>query len=357
MGVAPRGVRALGIVWVGCGGLFGLVWIGLWSTVTLAIDWSCVRSLTAQVRAAKFPSVEGRITQSKVTSRRGSKNSTSYSPEVTYAYAVNGRAYTGTRIHDGTKNSGRSAAEATVATYLAGSTVRVYYDPASPEYAMLQTGVRGTDVFLILFLTPFNVIMVGGWAYAVSNLRKLVPAERRIERRVRWEGTAPVVRLPAAVSPLLAGAIAAAGTAFVLVFVVGFSTAMDPPIAVAVGGLALVAVTGVAAAALAHRRYGGDSVRLAINPVRRTLTLPPGKDDGPRPTTIPFDHVSGIQVDRRDTGSHKNRSIRYAPTLRLRDDPSGRPGRAAAGEFTDEAEAEALAAWLRGQLGLKAGRK
>src|SRR4051812_32176345 len=78
-----------------------------WSSFTLFFDYVIARDIANAVRSSGFTRSSGQIRSSIVTRRSGSKG-TSSKPDITYAYTVDGREYTGNRVRYGTGfNPGR----------------------------------------------------------------------------------------------------------------------------------------------------------------------------------------------------------------------------------------------------------
>lgn len=101
---------------------------------------------------------------------------------------------------------GQICASEFVAAHPPGSAVTVFYDPASPATAVLESGFDGRDIFLPLFLLPFNVVMLGflrvlvvgawnggkGWSKLQNGIRMI---DGDGEARIRMPGIAPLQRL------------------------------------------------------------------------------------------------------------------------------------------------------------------
>lgn len=104
------------------GGVFGYI---LW------------RNKTAAAAAGSWPSVEGRITASTVTTRT-EDGQTQHWPHVAYAYTVGGKDHAGTRVRFGLAREGLAQAKALCARYPVGSRVPVFYDPADPSRSVLE---------------------------------------------------------------------------------------------------------------------------------------------------------------------------------------------------------------------------
>jgi hypothetical protein len=90
---------------------------------------------------------QGRILSGHITSSEGYDQSTNsyqtyYEPEVVYQYEVNGVQYTGSRVAELAGRYGsKGDVEKFLADHPAGSTVKVYYDPADARNAVLEKGL------------------------------------------------------------------------------------------------------------------------------------------------------------------------------------------------------------------------
>ena len=340
---------------IGCGGVFVGVWVAFWSLFTLGFDVMCVRGLYLQAAAAGYPTARGRVLESSIESRPGRRRSDSATSvsRIHYAYVVEGQTYDGRRWRYGVAPSGEGEAERLVASYPAGREIDVCYNPRDPADAILLPGVSGADAFMMLFATPFNVIMLGAWAVCSRALRnRLIDPAARFRRRVHYRGTTPVIRLPG-VSPLLAAGVAALASSFVLIFGVAFSTGMQPSVATVVVTLAGVAAAAIFAAYRTARspRLGGRE--LVVDSVRRTVTLPLGGKQF-EPETVAFGAIAGVYVDRKLVGAaNRIKSARYPVELSI-----GRPGQAPRrlelATFDSKGEANAMRDWVADQIGLKA---
>ncbi|MGD9916240.1 MAG: DUF3592 domain-containing protein [Rhizobiaceae bacterium] len=104
---------------------------------------------------ARWPQATGQITLSKVeeftirrdkplrTSRGLRRMRQSFMPVVEYSYEVGGRDYASRSIWPGTEVSGdRDYASRIAARYPVGKVVFVFYNPADPKQAGLETGTR-----------------------------------------------------------------------------------------------------------------------------------------------------------------------------------------------------------------------
>jgi hypothetical protein len=122
--------------------------IGLWQTSVGVGD------LIEASRSAQWPSVPGKVLGSVVnSSNTGARrsNSRSYTPVITYSYAVNGQALTGTEITPG-QLWGYASAYAAVDKFAQGTTPPIYYSPDDPKTAVLEPG---------LSVANFGYLLVG----------------------------------------------------------------------------------------------------------------------------------------------------------------------------------------------------
>jgi hypothetical protein len=94
-------------------------------------------------RCKSWPTTEATIRTAEMGRHRGSKGSTTYSPDVSYDYSVDGSHYTGTKVAFGMMSSSSSYARGVLQHYRVGAKVPVYYSPTNPAKAVLETGIHG----------------------------------------------------------------------------------------------------------------------------------------------------------------------------------------------------------------------
>ena len=142
---------------------FGLLLLGiLW---VAAFGWAHFRAAGKAKAAQTWPAAAGRLISSEVveeesTDREGG-TSIWYNPVVTYAYSAGGRELTGRRLRFGNyRSASRGKAEAALASYPAGATPMVRYNPDNPEECVLET-VRPGPIYLIMALFGFLFIGFG----------------------------------------------------------------------------------------------------------------------------------------------------------------------------------------------------
>jgi uncharacterized protein DUF3592 len=125
--------------------------------------------------SALWPQTTGTITALNIAEIERTANDNEYMvfrPEVAYAYAVEGRTYTGDRIAFGDQTKGsRNDAQKLLAPYQVGGPVQVFYDPADPQAATLTTkaaGATSARVFGVLLALAGLGGVVGGFYLAAT---------------------------------------------------------------------------------------------------------------------------------------------------------------------------------------------
>jgi hypothetical protein len=132
--------------------------IGLWFLVKFALNMGKAN------RAMNWPTVEGRVTESLVSTHRSRRSDSGartnlYGALVRYSYMVKGVEYSGERVtFADTHNSDRSKAEAILARYAIGAAVRVYYNPEDPQNALLEPGISNQSFLPLLIPLAFLVV-------------------------------------------------------------------------------------------------------------------------------------------------------------------------------------------------------
>lgn len=340
-----------------------LVFFGFfWSAITLTFDVVCVHGLLGQWRSRSFVSVPAVILSSEVTTDSGG-DGTTYGAKVRYRYVVGRDTHESERVRfgQGSDSDGRWARRV-ARDFPAGSTRTAYYDPADPAEAVLQTGVGGQDLFLALFLTPFNVVMVMLWGGLVMNWRAVPPA-----------GGARITTLPDRllvkfnlVTPAVAALVALAGSTFVGIFIVGFSQGFSPSLALVNTVWLACIVATIAAAFHWRKRVATGAPDLVINATDGTLTLVApapatvthwpawrtARKNPPPPAVVPLEQIRGVAVRERITNTGDGSSTSYVPVLLVQAARAAEVRELDLGSWMLPRRAEAFAAWLRETLSL-----
>lgn len=320
--------------------IFGLFWTALVGVFDGLLGYNFYR----QVRATHFAQTTGQVTASEVTHHRGSKGGTTYGVSIHYTYTVDGRKFSGQRYRyaDWSSSDSKWAYEA-VAQNAVGATVPVFYDPKNPEDSLLSPGVTGGDCFMLLFLTPFNVVMLGLWSLPCSALRrKLRPSDCG---GVKWttDGRRLRVRLPR-YSPFVSGLATIGLAAFLALFVVAFSGGFHPRFTVVMGAWGLILATGAGVALWTWRRQRNGRTDLVIDEIEGTVQLP-ATFGRKLPQTVPRAALGGVEVETvAHRGSRGGTTYTYAVTLTC----DG--GTQKLTDWYDEQRARDFAGWLRQRL-------
>jgi hypothetical protein len=104
----------------------------------------CLRQWRAGRASEKWPETEGVITLSQVRHGKYSPRNNDWTvvTSIKYEYEVGGRRYVSERVSFGAMTSDADR-RTEAAMYGEGMRFPVYYDPADPKVAVLETGVQG----------------------------------------------------------------------------------------------------------------------------------------------------------------------------------------------------------------------
>ncbi len=146
---------------------FGLIFLA----VGIGLAWWGKGMLNEAKASKNWPSVQGTVIHSSVTSYKstsgsGSKKRTTtmYKPNITYRYKVAGQKHIGNKVSmsDGGSSS-TSYAKKAMKKYPSGATVSVYYDPVLPADAVLEPGA--TLVSYVPFWFGLVFAFIGGMTF------------------------------------------------------------------------------------------------------------------------------------------------------------------------------------------------
>lgn len=326
--------------------IFGLIWTGIVGTFDVIIIYGAVR----QVQAESYVTTTGTVTRSEVVNERDSEGDLMYRAEIAYRYTVDSRSYSSERYRYGgfTSSSDSSQARRIVGEHPAGAEVAVYYNPQDHSDSVLVTGIQGQDLFMSLFLAPFNVIMLGIWLFLFGVLKRKITKPPAGGVKIIRRPNATYVRLPR-VSPLVGAGITALVISFISIFVVAFGMGMDPsiPVIETIWGCVLVPAVGVYFWKM--YRIGTGRKDLVIDHANNMLSLPETfgrKED----VAVAIEQVRAIEVEEIvHHGSKGGTSYTYAPTLKWTDE-SGKKQSDKLAEWQNKDRAEALVDWLSGKI-------
>ncbi|WP_164007327.1 DUF3592 domain-containing protein [Pyxidicoccus trucidator] len=319
-----------------------LFFVLLWSVVALGADAFVLLSIARGLRTATWPEAPGTILDSSVKAHRGSKGTT-YRLSVRYSYSVDGQSYEGTRHrHAIWSTTNSKVIGAQLQRYPAGAQVTVSHSPDATD-SVLEPGASGVDIFLLLILFPFNVVLLATTRAALRSTRPEEVAVAAVQR----SGRLHVVLNDT--PPKLAGAYGAGGAAIAAVFGVGIPVGFDPRLSVALFSWAAVAAAGMAAAGWMRARVDSGHYDLVLSPRARRLSLPASSGRKER-LDVQWDEVQAITVVPHEETTSRGVRTTYRPTLVLTGEVQ--PRQVVVFDEPDEGRAEALAAWLRAQLKL-----
>jgi hypothetical protein len=331
---------------IGCLLFFAIFWSGL----TLAFDFILVKAIFQQIQALNYSTAIGTITSSEVEANSDGEGTT-YRPIIKYTYVVNNKRYEGDRYRYGQMGSGDHSAHRIVASYPVGKKVEVYHAPNNPADAVLHAGLEGADLFLMMFMLPFNLVMLGLWIAILSGMRYRMFRPVAGGAKVFDEGRCLRLRL-SPMRPTYIGAAVCGGLAFALVFIVGFGFGFNPPLQAMFLAWGIILGGGIIAGFHAYRKLVKGDSDLVIDDFRGTVTLP-RTFNRQEEVVVPSEKIISIEieeVEKRDSEGGTQRS--YVPTVVFTDE-NGSQRREKLIEWRDEASAKGLVEWLRERLRLK----
>lgn len=109
----------------------------------LGLGWGA-HDVIRGLRSKQWPHTDGVITSAKmVTQTGGPDQRDTYGAGVSYDFTVDSKYFSATRIAFGDYSSGNTDhAQTMLKRYPPGTKVVIYYSPANPENAVLETGVH-----------------------------------------------------------------------------------------------------------------------------------------------------------------------------------------------------------------------
>lgn len=322
---------------------FGLFWSG----ITLLFDGFIIRPAIKQVAALRFATTEGRVRSSEVTHHDSDDGST-HGVRITYSYTVDGHEYTGDRYRfDKFKTSDSKWAREAVRAHPIGSTTTVYYNPRDPAEAVLRPGLAGSDLFLALFMTPFNAVMLAFWWGGARMLvrRWHKPVAGGVKLHVELRQTRVCLT---EYSPLASVIVSIAVLAFVSMFIVAFGFGgFHPSLQVMTVTWALVLGGGLLLGGWHWKTIRSGKYDLILDELNGTGQLPLTCGRKAR-KAFNFKEVHEVFVDTvTKTDSEGSTSYTYIPTIRL-GSPDGPTEKLV--EWREEERTREFVTWLKERL-------
>jgi hypothetical protein len=113
-------------------------------------------SLVRGTRSNAWPTAEARVYSSKVVMNPGSKGSRHYSPEIRYAFTVDGHEYVSDQVAF-SKDWSQAEAVAMKEKHAVGTSMTVHHDPEDPAQSVIISGRSEGGWFMV----GISVVMLG----------------------------------------------------------------------------------------------------------------------------------------------------------------------------------------------------
>jgi hypothetical protein len=322
-----------------------LVFGVFWTAIVGVFDVMIGRTIYQDIRSLSFASTEGVVTHSEVTRHSGGKGGPTYGVDIRYKYFVETQELAGDNHRYGAMSSSDSDwAHEAVAAHSVGSRITVHYDAQNPSDSVLVPGIDGAELFMLIFLTPFNAVMLGLWWFGGTLLwHWWSGSEPELVQSFR-DGGSLRVRLPQ-YPAIPSGLGAAALAAFVCVFPIAFIFGFHPSMTVALAAWVVILGTGVGVGAWLWRKEREGAFDVIIDDRRVEL---PAMFDRKRRETLERSMISGTAVVTIERPGRRG-AVNTSYSVRLLRLGGGHEQVA---EWYDEDQAKALAAWFREQLKL-----
>lgn len=286
--------------------IFLWVFLLIWTVMVSGFDLALlVRPIyRASLATATWATTTGSIRDYRIDTVRDS-DGVAYRPIIRYDYSVQGQDYVGGRITftSDMGSSSKARVERFRAAYPPGASVNVHYDPRNPSDAVLSLDRDPTISMMLLFLTPFNAVMVGGWGWLIGRIRTrrtLAIAGFRLDRNPE-RSVLHLTRVSPSAASLCAGGL----SSFVCVFLVAFLTDLEPSLSVMIVTWTIIAACAGGGWWAQSRRIAQGRYTLVIDHARQTISIPTKHG----PSIEPIAHVERFEVRRDD-----KRQINDEPT-------------------------------------------
>jgi hypothetical protein len=268
--------------------------------------------------------------------------------DIRYHNEVNGRAFDGNRFRYGEGSSSDSDwAHRAVNKYHEGAEVTVYYNASRPSESLLVPGVDGSNLIMLLFMTPFNAVMLGIWIGGLSMLRDKFSGSPNGGVKFHQGQHSLRVRLPR--YPAVAVLLAVAGLiGFLEIFPIAFLMGgFHPRLSVVTTAIVIAYGSGIAAFLWQLWATHAGKSDLVIDLAKQSVALPQTFGRKTR-IQIAISEIRKLSVETvAQKSSEGGSTYTYVPTLLWQNSD---PTQGKLAEFYNKAKAERFVDWLRPQL-------
>lgn len=143
----------------------GMIIIILASLAGLLLTLFAANNSINAFNAKSWPTTEGTIYSSEVV------RSSRYVPKILYTYNVDTNAYSSERIQlkDMAQYKKQEDAEKVANKYPVNSKVKVYYNPIKFDEAILEPGIKGEHIFMLLIGLIIFIAPLIGLVYSIRK--------------------------------------------------------------------------------------------------------------------------------------------------------------------------------------------
>lgn len=341
----PRLANALGFT---IAALVGVVFL----VTTIGLTYhSWHRMLQQRDAAARFVPVPATILTSEVIRQR-TKSGSTYRNAITYSYTTDGRTYTSDRIAFDYTSTEYEDAKLIESQNAPGTQTTAYIDPLDPSSATLWKASRDSSVrsfwMIVVFLLPFQAFSIAIVAAIIIFFR---PGRRTHDSAtaggflLRQDEHTVVLRLTR-FHPILKGVLATGASAFIFVFVLAFTTRMQPPVVASISVVIACLAFGIIVFYLTRFRRDAGRYDLVIDRANRLILLPRSVLKQALEASVPFDDVTGIT---RTSARGSRGGVYHAVRLTVGRSPSSQRFQLATS--LEAAQAKALVEFLKNEIG------
>lgn len=205
--------------------LFALFWTVCVGVADGAIGWA----LCKQAQTSSWPTASGTILVSELRTSRGSRGRTNYHPRIEYTYTIGPQQFSGNRTCFGIDAITGSQKSATdwLNRFPAGAATPVYYNPDDHKESTLHAGMHPAALFPIVFLLPFNAVLLALWGWALGGLHRAITRPPVGGLRMLEQDGITLIRV-AWLSPFYIGLVALGVCSFICIFIVALLLDKSP---------------------------------------------------------------------------------------------------------------------------------